>query len=210
LKRGTFITFEGGEGAGKTTQISALQKKLDQSSIRVIITREPGGSKGAELIRELLVSGSVDKWDPFNEAILHFAARRDHINNTIEPALKSGIWVLCDRFTDSTFAYQGFGQGISLDDITALKKLSIGDFQPDLTFLLELPAEIGLERARARDDLQSRYEKMDLKTHKKIGEGFHSIANDNNERIKIIDASESITSISSKIWVEVSSRYNIK
>ena len=141
LARGRFITLEGGEGAGKSTQTRRLQERLQSAGHEVVVTREPGGSEGAEEVRNLLVSGSVDRWDAVSEAMLHFVARRDHLLRLIEPALAKGIWVISDRFTDSTIAYQGYGQGGDLTVLDAVRRIAIGDFDPDMTLLLDLAPE---------------------------------------------------------------------
>ena len=155
MSDGVLITFEGGEGAGKSTQLKLLKRFLDDTSIDLIVTREPGGVPSAENIRDLLVNGQTDKWDSLTETLLHFAARQEHVSKLIEPALKAGKWVLCDRFADSTTAYQGFAQNIDLDLISNLYNLIIGDLQPNLTIILDLPAEVGLERAKERGLAQS-------------------------------------------------------
>ncbi|HCP00910.1 MAG TPA: dTMP kinase, partial [Rhodospirillaceae bacterium] len=136
---GKFITFEGGEGSGKTTQISHLANRLSAHGIEVITTREPGGAPGADSIRSLLVSGATNKWDPVSEVLLLYAARREHLNQTIRPALAKGAWVLCDRFADSTMAYQGYGHGISQEFIREVHSSVVGEFGPDLTLLLDIP-----------------------------------------------------------------------
>lgn len=150
MSRGRFITLEGGEGAGKSTQIALLAKQLQDRGIDVQTTREPGGSPGAEAIRGLLVTGAPDRWDAMTEALLHYAARRDHVRVAIEPALARGTWVLCDRFADSTMAYQGYGHDLGRDVIDRLHALVLGPLQPDLTLILDLDETTGLTRAVAR------------------------------------------------------------
>ncbi len=149
-----FITFEGGEGAGKSTQIELLAAALARAGISVRTTREPGGSPGAEEIRRLLVTGPPNRWDAMTEALLHFAARRDHLRGVVLPDLEAGHWVLSDRFADSTMAYQGYGHGLGRGAIEALHALVVGDFAPDLTLILDLPVDLGLERALARRDMR--------------------------------------------------------
>ena len=148
--RGRFITIEGGEGAGKTTQVGLLVAALERAGIPARATREPGGSPGGEAIRRLLLEGDGERWDAVGEALLLVAARRDHVTRLIAPALAQGIWVVSDRFADSTLAYQGYGRGLALDDLAALHRFALGDFAPDLTVILDLPVEIGLARAAAR------------------------------------------------------------
>lgn len=152
MSKGKFITIEGGEGAGKSTQIAGLVAWLNGRGIEAVATREPGGSPGAELVRRLLVEGPVDRWDAATEALLHFAARRDHLLKTVWPALEAGKWVVSDRFADSTLAYQGYGHGLDLKVLGELYRLAVGEFRPDLTVILDLPVEIGLTRAAAAGD----------------------------------------------------------
>ncbi|MGB8601313.1 MAG: dTMP kinase, partial [Rhizomicrobium sp.] len=140
---GHFITFEGGDGSGKTTQIKALAAALEARGIAVTLTREPGGSPGAEDIRTLLVTGTPGRWDPLSETLLLYAARHDHVVRVIKPALAEGKWVLCDRFSDSTYAYQGAGGGLNRETIRRIESVSIEDFKPELTLVLDLPVEIG-------------------------------------------------------------------
>jgi dTMP kinase len=148
---GRFITFEGGEGAGKSTHVRLLAEALRAAGLSVVETREPGGSPGAEEIRELLVHGAVARWDPMSEALLHFAARRDHVTRVIAPALAAGDWVLSDRFADSTMAYQGYGHRLGREVIEQLYALAVGDLAPELTVILDLPVEDGLARAGSRN-----------------------------------------------------------
>ena len=148
--RGRFISIEGGEGAGKSTQVGLLVAALDRAGIPVRATREPGGSPGAEAIRRLLLEGEGERWDAISEALLLVAARRDHVARLIAPALAQGVWVVSDRFADSTMAYQGYGKGVAFDDLATLHHLALGDFAPDLTVILDLPVETGLARAAAR------------------------------------------------------------
>ncbi|MDO8606304.1 MAG: dTMP kinase [Phaeospirillum sp.] len=189
--RGRFITFEGGEGAGKSTQLRLLADGLREEGLMVITTREPGGSPGAEAIRTLLVSGEVERWDGVTEALLHFAARRDHLIKTVWPALERGAWVICDRFADSTVAYQGFGHGLDPEVIATLYRVSVGHFSPDLTLVLDLPVEKGLERAGNRGGAEDRYERMGLGFHQRLRQGFLGIAASNPIRCAVIDATRS-------------------
>ena len=165
---GHFITFEGGEGAGKSTQIKLLAKALRTLGYDVVETREPGGSPGAEQIRTLLVTGEVGRWSPMSEALLHYAARRNHVETTVMPALRAGQWVVSDRFADSTMAYQGYGHGMGRERIEQLHALALGPFKPDLTLILDLPVEAGLRRATAgHDGAEDRYERMDRAFHER-------------------------------------------
>ncbi len=192
---GRFITIEGGEGAGKSTQIGLLANWLRERRIRVTTTREPGGSPGAEAIRKLLVEGKADRWDGITEALLHFAARRDHLRSTVWPALQSGEWVICDRFADSTRAYQGYGHGLPLATIDRLYELTVGDFKPDLTVILDLPAEQGLKRAAKRKGGETRYESMDIEFHRRLRQGFLEIARAEPQRCIVVDASGAIEAV---------------
>jgi dTMP kinase len=186
--RGKFITIEGGEGTGKSTQAKLLAASLERQGAAVQATREPGGSPGAEAIRRLLLEGEGERWDALSEAFLLIAARRDHVNRLISPALERGMWVVSDRFADSTLAYQGYGKGIGLAQLAALHNLALGDFVPDLTLILDLPVEVGLARAAARSP-GDRFERLDRDFHQSLRMGFRQIAADNPARCVLIDAS---------------------
>lgn len=194
MARGKFITFEGGEGAGKSTQIKRLASVLEGRDISVLVTREPGGSKEAEAIRQLLVTGDPDRWDAISEALLNFAARRNHVETVIKPALEAGTWVLCDRFADSTTVYQGIAGGVGEENIKKLYELTLGDFVPDLTFILDIPVAIGLVRSNERHQSsrsnEDRYERMDRDFHEALREGFLKVAHDNPERCVVINAED--------------------
>jgi dTMP kinase len=183
-----FITLEGGEGAGKSTQARRLAAALRAAGLDIIETREPGGSPGAEEIRRLLTTGEPARWSPMAETLLHFAARADHVRRTIRPALAAGRWVCCDRFADSTMAYQGYGHGIDRDFIARLAGAVLGDLRPDLTLIFDLPVEQGLARAAARSGHEDRYEKMDRKFHEALRRGFLDIAVQDPQRCVVIDA----------------------
>ena len=192
---GKFITLEGGEGAGKTTQIRLLARALKTAGVDSIKTREPGGAPEAELIRSLLVKGSIARWQPMTEALLLFSARLEHVNATIFPALEAGRWVISDRFSDSTVAYQGYGHGLGRDKMITLQRLVLGDLQPDLTIILDVPDEVGLARALKREDnkvvAEDRYERMGSDFHRRVKDGFLKIARFNPKRCAIIDADQS-------------------
>ncbi len=187
MERGRFITLEGGEGAGKSTQVRRLASSLRGRGLEVVTTREPGGSPGAEEIRTLLVTGDAGRWSPVTETLLHFAARRDHLERTVWPALERGAWVISDRFADSTLAYQGYGLGLDKEVIVRLYANVVGNFYPDLTLILDLPAGAGLARAKARS-AADRYEDMDISFHRRLCEGFLDIAAHDPRRCAIIDA----------------------
>lgn len=206
MERGQFITFEGGEGAGKSTQLKLLAEALERAGIEVVTTREPGGSPGAEAIRGLLVTGAVDRWDAHTEALLHTAARRDHLARTVWPALKRGAWVICDRFADSTLAYQGYGHGLPKDFITSLTRLAIGEFKPDLTLILDLPVEEGLKRAGGRGGAEDRYERMGEAFHERLRQGFLEIARQDADRCAVVNAAASLDDVHQSILRAVKSR----
>jgi len=192
---GRFITLEGGEGAGKSTQVQLLKQALEKAGHDVVLTREPGGSTGAEEIRNLLVTGEPGRWDGMSEALLNFAARRDHLCKTVWPALERGAWVISDRFADSTIAYQGYAHGLDLDALYRLWDIAIDGYRPDLTFMLDLPVRTGLERALGRGGAEDRYEKMALDFHEKLKAGFLEIAAREPQRCCVIDATRSINEI---------------
>ena len=194
-----FITFEGGEGSGKSTQIKILRNNLSKNQ-KVVITREPGGTKEAELIRKLLVKGKSNKWSGTTEVLLNFTARKDHVDKIILPSLKNGKWVLCDRFSDSTLAYQGYGRNVSENLIKNLNRSLINNLKPSLTILLDIDPNVGLGRSKRRNNNELRYENMPLSYHKKIRSAYLDIAKKNKKRIKIIDASLDKNSISEIIW----------
>ena len=206
MARGRFITLEGGEGAGKSTQIKTLAARLREAGLEVVVTREPGGSEGAEAIRGLLLTGSVDRWSPTSETLLMYAARRDHIERKITPALERGAWVLSDRFADSTSAYQGAGGGVSAEFIAALEKHVLGDVRPDLTLILDLPAEAGLARTLSRNHAETRFEDKGQGFHQKLREGFLAIAKAEPERCALIDASADLETVGEAIWQTVRAR----
>jgi dTMP kinase len=203
---GRFITFEGGEGAGKSTQIRRLAQTLQAQGIDVVPTREPGGSPGAETIRKLLVEGEPGRWDGITETLLFAAARHDHVERTIRPALARGAWVLCDRFTDSTIAYQGYGAGADIELIRSLSAAAAGDVVPDLTLILDLPIEEGLKRAAGRAGGEDRFERKGAEFHARLREGFLAIAKAEPVRCAIIDATGSPDEVAEKISKVVSVR----
>ena len=208
MTRGRFITLEGAEGAGKSTQVEHLCEALRQRGVEVIATREPGGSDGAEAIRALLVRGDTERWDPLTETLLHFAARHDHYVRTIAPALARGAWVVSDRFADSTVAYQGYGLGVDRDVLQQLFRTVLGDFAPDLTIILDLAVDVGLKRAgiRGGDD---RYECMDVSFHQRLRDGFLAIAADDPKRCAVIDAAADADAVGAAILALVMDRLDV-
>ena len=196
---GRFISLEGGEGAGKSTQVRALAAALEARGIAVVVTREPGGSEGAEAIRALLMQGDVARWSPQAETLLFAAARADHVERTIRPALAAGHWVLTDRYVDSTRAYQGIG-GVADDDILTLHGFGSGGLMPDRTFLLGLPVEQGVARATARDGAAAdRFAARDDGFHRAVADGFDRIAGQDRDRVRVIDASRAADIVTADI-----------
>jgi dTMP kinase len=187
---GHFITLEGGEGAGKTTLIDGIARALEAQGQKVIKTREPGGTPGAEAIRDLLVNGPVDRWSPTAEALLFYAARVDHVDRVIRPNVAAGNWVLCDRFADSTRAYQGAAGGISADRLDALHRMALERFEPDLTLVIDIDPMEGLERAWARGEAETRFEAKGQTFHERLRQGFLDIAHDNPGRCAVIDGGQ--------------------
>jgi dTMP kinase len=203
--RGKFITFEGGEGTGKSTQAKRLADRLSVLGLGVKLTREPGGSPGAEVIRHVLLSGAAKPLGPDAEAMLFAAAREDHLNHTIRPALEKGHWVICDRFADSTRVYQGVLGHVDARLIRRLEKITVGDTKPDLTIVLDAPAETGLKRAEARrgDAQTDRFEGEDLTFHNRLREAYRQLAISEPDRCVLIDASEPQQRVTEKVWAIV-------
>ena len=201
---GRFITFEGGEGAGKSTQVAALAAALTRAGIPHLATREPGGSDGAEALRALLVNDAGHDWDPLSELLLILTARRDHLRRRILPALAAGTWVLCDRFSDSTLAYQGHGQGLATALIGKLADLALGDLEaaarrPDLTFVFDLAPAAGLARAAARRAGEDRYEALGTAFHQRVRDGFRAIAAADPARCLLIDAAQDPATVAAAV-----------
>ena len=206
--RGHFITFEGGEGTGKSTQAKLLVARLKTIGIDALLTREPGGSPGAEAIRHVLLSGAAKPLGPYAEAILFAAARDDHVRSTIKPALEQGTWIISDRFADSTRVYQGALNNIDPKLIRRLERITTGDTQPELTFILDLPAEIGLARAAKRRGSagSDRFEAEGLAFHKRLRQAYLELAEQEPKRCAVIDASAEMTTIANVIWAFVNAR----
>jgi dTMP kinase len=206
--RGRFITFEGGEGSGKSTQVATLVKRLTTLGVAVMATREPGGSPGAEAVRHVLLSGAAKPLGAHAEAILFAAARDDHVSQTIRPALDKGKWVISDRFADSTRVYQGVLSNVDARIIGRLERLTVGDTRPDLTIVLDVPAEIGLERATRRrgNGAGDRFEAEALDFHKKLREAYLELAGREPDRCAIIDATPTPDTVSDAVWAVVNAR----
>ena len=207
---GRFITFEGGEGSGKSTQAGILANRLARAGRPVFATREPGGTPVAEQIREVLLSGQVAEYGPLAEAVLFSVARADHVDNAIKDALQQGKWVVCDRFMDSTRAYQGVTAGVPRPLINALERLTVGALSPDITFILDIPAEEGLARARARgeDEDPDRFEGQELMLHERVRRAFLDIAEEEPGRCIIVDASQPEAMVAEDVWEAVLQRLN--
>ena len=204
-----FISFEGGEGSGKSTQIKLLAKRLAKYG-DVITTREPGGTIEAEIIRNLLVKGKKNKWSGVVETLLLYAARKDHIDKVIAPSLKKNKWVLCDRFKESTLVYQGYGKNVDIDLIKKLDKIITNNLTPSLTFILDIDPIIGLNRSKRKSNTETRYENMSLGFHKKIRKAFRTVAKSNKKKFILINANQDINLIQDIIWNEVSTKINAK
>ena len=207
--RGRFISFEGGEGAGKSTQIKLLAERLADANVRTIVTREPGGSPGAEIIRHLVLSGMGKLLGAEAETLLFAAARDDHVHTVIEPALKQGIWVLCDRFSDSTRVYQGILGQVSPTILSAMQRVTIGDLKPDLTLILDVPVEVGLQRAAKRrgTGTADRFEAEGIKFHQELREAYRRIAAAEPQRCLLIDASAEPDIVAANIWSALRDRF---
>jgi dTMP kinase len=204
--RGCFITFEGGEGSGKSTQVTRLADRLKLRGIDVLTTREPGGSPGAEAMRILLLKGIAKPLGPTAETMLFAAARDDHVHSTIEPALSRGAWVISDRFMDSTRVYQGTLGNVDPRLIRALERVTIGDVVPDLTFILDVPVEVGMARVKSRGGERDRFEAEDLEFHIQLREAFRDAAEREPKRCVLIDASQNADLVAVRIWMSVVER----
>lgn len=205
VRRGRFITFEGGEGTGKSTQSARLAERLRLGGHEVVVTREPGGTPGAEEIRSLLVHGAADRWSPLAEALLLNAARGDHLDGLIRPALEAGHWVISDRFADSTRAYQGAAGRLDPGLILQLEGAVVGDTRPDLTLVLDLPAELGLERAAERGGA-ARFETKGLAFHQRLRDGYRSLASEEPARCVLVDADQPVNAVADVVWSIVEAR----
>ncbi|MCH8489635.1 MAG: dTMP kinase [Oceanicaulis sp.] len=189
MARGFFITLEGGEGAGKTTLARALSEALAARGLEIVLTREPGGTPNAEALRTLLVEGDPGRWSPVGETLLMYAAREDHVRRLIAPALERGAWVICDRFSDSTRAYQGVAGGVDAAHIEAIEAAALGSFRPDLTLIADLAPEAGLKRAATRGEAVTRFEAKDGEFHSRLRRAFLAIAAAEPVRCAVLDAS---------------------
>jgi dTMP kinase len=208
--KGRFIAIEGVDGAGKGVQSRLLLQALRDAGIDTVLTREPGGAPGAEEIRQLLVTGAAEKWDAMTELLLINAARRNHLQHTIWPALAAGRWVLSDRYADSTRAFQGFAGGLDLALIDDLHRSVTDDCNPDLTLVLDLAPELSLERTRARGDSEDRFEKKGLAYQQRVGNGFRALAARSPRTHVLIDASGSVEAVAERIWQAVTAHFKLQ
>ena len=206
--RGKFITFEGGEGGGKSTQAARMAGYLRGKGLEVLETREPGGTPESEALRDLLVQGDPDRWSALSELLLITAARVEHVNRLIEPALDEGKWVICDRFADSTLAYQGIAGELGLELVEQLQQLAVGATTPDVTFLLDVRAEAGLQRAEKRGGA-ARFEKKGAAFHQTLRDGFLALANENPQRIVLIDGEDTFDNVWGQIEAELGRRFKL-
>lgn len=207
MTTGKFITFEGGEGAGKTTQAKMLCEALEGAGIETLLTREPGGTFGAEAIRDLVLEGTSDRWSGMTELLLMYAARLDHVEKLIKPALERGVWVISDRFADSSMAYQGYGRGIAPEKIEALHETVMDGFGPDLTILFDIDPILAQKRVETRGEDLSRFDAESIAFHNTLRDAFLEIAEANSDRIFTVDAAASRDGVQTRILFAVSQKY---
>jgi len=211
--KGPFITLEGGEGSGKSTQIKLLSQWFEGLGIDHVCTREPGGAPGAEQIRNLVLTGDVDRWTPMTEVLLYTAARSDHVERVITPALDADRWVLCDRFYDSSIAYQGAGRGVGVEKVRDLQKLVLGDLKPDLTLILDLPVQVGLGRAVSRETdkaaAEDRFERMDISLHETFRAVFLEIAEEEPDRCVLLDADQDVEALQQSLRSVIAQKFGL-
>lgn len=207
MERGKFITLEGGEGAGKTTQAERLSEALKSAGIETLLTREPGGTFGAEAIRDLVLSGSQDRWDGMTELLLMYAARIDHVERLIKPALERGVWVISDRFSDSTMAYQGYARGLGAARVKELHDVIMNGFEPDLTLLFDMDPVLAMGRVESRGEELSRFDAEEIDFHKTLRSAFLEIANDNQPRVFTIDAGQPRDAVTARMLFGLSQAY---
>lgn len=199
MSNGCFITLEGGEGVGKSTQAALLREFLDEAGYSVVLTREPGGALGAEEVRSLLVEGDAERWSPTGELLLLYAARDDHLRHTIRPALERGDWVICDRFSDSTRVYQGHVGGVDASLIAELERTVVAETRPDLTIVFDMDAQAGLDRAAERGGVEDRFERKGFAFHDALRQGFLEIARSEPGRCAVIDAGRDVSAVAADI-----------
>ncbi len=207
VRRGRFITVEGGEGAGKSTQAARLAETLERRGIATLVTREPGGTPEAERIRALLLDPGGAGWEASTEVLLYFAGRVENVAKTVEPALAEGRIVICDRFADSTLAYQGYGADVPLASIRAVADAALGGFRPDLTLILDIDPALGLARTRSRPAASDRYESRPLDYHRRVRDGFLEIAADAPARCVVVDAAQPADRVADAVLAAVTARF---
>ena len=199
MNRGKFITFEGGEGAGKSTQASLLAEALEKAEVETLKTREPGGTFGAEAIRDLVLEGTSDRWSGMTELLLMYAARLDHVEKLIKPALERGVWVISDRFADSSLAYQGHARGLGAEQVKSLHTVVMDGFEPDLTILFDMDPVLAQKRVETRGEELTRFDTESLDFHKTLRKAFLKIAEENPDRVKTVDADGSRGNVQNRI-----------
>ena len=204
---GKFITFEGGEGAGKTTQAKMLCEALEGAGIETLLTREPGGTFGAEAIRNLVLEGTSDRWSGMTELLLMYAARLDHMEKLIKPALERGVWVISDRFADSSLAYQGYARGLGAEKVKAVHAAVMDEFEPDLTILFDIDPILAQKRVETRGEDLSRFDAESIAFHNTLREAFLNISEENSERIFTVDAAASRDGVQTRILFAISQKY---
>lgn len=213
MSSGCFISLEGGEGSGKSTQIKRLKTAIEHAGKQVIVTREPGGTPIAEALRNIILTGDPDSMDAKTEALILFAARRNHVEKLIKPALSAGTWVISDRFADSSRAYQGIAGGLGLDTIEELYRWTLGNFAPDLTLILDIDVKTGLARAGKRmandDQAEDRFERFGIDFHETMRQAFHTIQLNEPQRVKLINADQSMDMVAKSIWQTVQNHFNL-
>lgn len=207
MDRGQFITFEGGEGAGKTTQAERVSKALNAAGIETLLTREPGGTFGAEAIRNLVLEGTQDRWSGMTELLLMYAARIDHVEKLIRPALERGVWVISDRFSDSSLAYQGYARGLGPDRVRAVHAAVMDGFEPDMTVLFDMDPVLAMRRVETRGEELSRFDAENIEFHKTLRAAFQDIAKLNPDRIFTVNADTSRDSVETRILSALTKKY---
>ncbi len=208
--KGAFISLEGGEGSGKTTQVSLLKDAFAKAGIDAVFTREPGGCVQADAIRTLLLTGAGDKWQPLTETLLFQAARVEHVQRVIKPALAGGRHVISDRFFDSTRVYQGHARGLGVAYMHALHQITVGDFTPDLTIYIDIRPEDGLKRANSRQGNETRFESLDISFHHKVREGFLQSAGNEPQRFAVVDGGQAKEQVCTQIFAALDTKLGLK
>ena len=207
MNRGKFVTFEGGEGAGKSTQAALLAEALEKAGIETLKTREPGGTFGAEAIRDLVLEGTSDRWDGMTELLLMYAARLDHVEKLIKPALKRGVWVISDRFADSSLAYQGHARGLGTEKVKSLHAVVMNGFEPDLTILFDMDPVLAQKRVETRGEDLTRFDAESLDFHKTLRKAFLEIAENNPDRVKTVDADGTRSHVQNRILFALTKQF---